>query len=235
MNIVSEGVRTPSLRLFDYRGYRQAYYRKSFGKESSEMTEKEMEKMIDKMCYLYIKSFVWVYEYYCNGILSWGWYYPYHYAPLMKDLMRTVESYSKIHSSETFFNELRKFDSDRPAPPFQHLLCVLPPRSASLLPKHLSHLLSESSPLGKKGYFPKTWTIDYEGKTAEYMAISILTFANVSFVREIYEQTYNPRKRYIRNERPEGIGYVFSSSSEQMIYRCKFETLKINVKCDIKY
>ena len=34
----------------------------------------------------YIKGLVWTMRYYYTAVPDWGWYYPYHHAPLMQDI-----------------------------------------------------------------------------------------------------------------------------------------------------
>ena len=34
----------------------------------------------------YMLGLSWIMQYYCKGCVSWEWYYPQHYAPLLRDL-----------------------------------------------------------------------------------------------------------------------------------------------------
>ena len=34
----------------------------------------------------YMLGLSWIMRYYCKGCVSWDWYYPQHYAPLLRDL-----------------------------------------------------------------------------------------------------------------------------------------------------
>ena len=63
----------------------------------------------------------WVMEYYYRGVVSWDWFYPHHYAPMISDM--------------TGLAQIRvAFEPGQPFRPFQQLLAVLPAASAKLLP-----------------------------------------------------------------------------------------------------
>lgn len=38
---------------------------------------------INDMCYQYLRGMCWVCTYYCNELTDWGYFYPYHGAPLI--------------------------------------------------------------------------------------------------------------------------------------------------------
>jgi len=73
-------------------------------------------------CCEYIRAIQWVLLYYYKGVSSWGWFYPFHYAPFASDL-------------KSFTNFKIEFDKGQPFKPFEQLLAVLPSQSRKLLPK----------------------------------------------------------------------------------------------------
>jgi len=83
----------------------------------------------------YITGLQWVLHYYYQGVTSWSWFFPYHYAPMMSDLV-DLESLNLEYSM------------GKPFRPFEQLLAVLPPASMKHLPSAFHvfspHFLSAS-------------------------------------------------------------------------------------------
>jgi 5'-3' exoribonuclease 1 len=79
----------------------------------------------------YIEGLQWVLYYYYTGIKHWGWYYPYHYPPMISDLKNIVSIIGK--------NKIESFDDiveeNKPFFPMQQLLAILPMASRKILPE----------------------------------------------------------------------------------------------------
>ena len=56
------------------------YYLKKMGITPSDRVS------IERVCQEYMLGLTWIMKYYCKGCVSWDWYYPQHYAPLLRDL-----------------------------------------------------------------------------------------------------------------------------------------------------
>lgn len=61
----------------------------------------------------YVRAIQWNLNYYYNGVCSWSWYYPHHYAPYISD----IHDFSGLNL---------EFEMGEPFLPYQQLLAVLP-------------------------------------------------------------------------------------------------------------
>ena len=163
-------------RTLDFSSYRESYYLKTIGPDFS-------PEDIQKMCQDYLKSFLWILEYYVHGLPSWEWAYRWHYAPLMRDFSLFLQGLSQED-----FKNISTFKMKGASLPFVQLLSVLPPSSARLLPPSYRKLMKPKSVLSKLGYYPCDFEIDYEGKIKEYQGIAILPFVNHDQVKGVYSK-----------------------------------------------
>jgi 5'-3' exonuclease len=112
----------------------------------------------------YAEGLCWVMRYYYEGCCSWGWFFPYHYAPFATDIAEAIDP------DEPFEPEL-----GTPFLPFEQLMAVLPPRSASALPNALAEIMRDpSSELAD--CYPVDFQIDLNGKKFAWQAVVLLPF-----------------------------------------------------------
>ena len=148
----------------DIEKYKEDYFTNSFPPETVEK----------KLCHDYIEGMQWVLSYYTRGVPNWKWYFPYHYAPPASVIAQ--------HTSTFTFPQYPRTIS---ATPFQQLLCVLPPKSANLIPYPLCNLLTdEKSPLRR--FCPDDFEIDLSGKRREWEGIVILPMVDFRIVYVCY-------------------------------------------------
>jgi len=130
----------------------------------------------------YIQGLVWNLEYYYKGCVSWEWFYPYHYGPMLSDLIDINNLLSEI----SFFGNDNKNVADgvrrvagQPLRPFEQLLGCLPPSSSYLLPEPYRWLMtSPESPLIDS--YPESFTVDMNGKRWPWEAVTLLPFIDVN-------------------------------------------------------
>jgi 5'-3' exoribonuclease 1 len=126
------------------------------------------------VCHQYLEGLQWVLSYYTRGVPSWKWYFPHLYAPPASLLAQHVDTF-----------KFPTYTRTTPSTPFQQLLCVLPPKSANLLPKVLGDLLTDpDSPLRK--YCPETFEIDITGVRRAWEGIAVLPMIDFDLFRDCY-------------------------------------------------
>ena len=64
-------------------GWKQRYYEQKFG-ISDEAGQRELMADLRRS---YVEGLAWVMRYYFDGVASWRWFYPFHYAPFASDLV----------------------------------------------------------------------------------------------------------------------------------------------------
>ncbi|KAK7263445.1 hypothetical protein RJT34_31035 [Clitoria ternatea] len=134
-------------------GYKERYYNVKFSVEGPTDIESKRKEIVLK----YTEGLLWVLQYYFSGVASWTWFYPFHYGPFASDLRGM--SQVKV-----------KFEKGVPFLPLDQLLSVLPPGSASALPKAYAQLmLDENSRL--IDLYPQDFEVDTEGKRFMWQAI----------------------------------------------------------------
>ena len=150
--------------IVDINKYKTEYFISSFPDDTNEK----------KLCHDYLEGMQWVLSYYTRGVSNWKWNFRYHYAPCASVLSNHVASFRFPVYGRTI-----------PSTPFQQLLCVLPPKSANLIPEPLASLLTnENSPLKKQ--CPEHFEIDLRGKRKEWEGIVILPMVDFNLVRDCY-------------------------------------------------
>jgi len=118
---------------------------------------------MDKLVRSYIEGIQWVLYYYYNGVASWGWFYPYHYAPMISDL-KNLERFSDL-----------KFDLGSPFKAYEQLMGVLPSLSKQLLPAAYRDLMTDpTSPI--IDFYPTDFELDMNGKKQDWEAVVKIPF-----------------------------------------------------------
>jgi 5'-3' exoribonuclease 2 len=113
----------------------------------------------------YIMGLCWVMKYYYEGVPSWKWYYPFHYAPFASDL----------RNIERFQNDVKKFELSTPFNPVEQLMAVLPSDSSHAIPNASRWLMLDSeSPI--IDFYPTEVPVDPNGKAMPWLWVVLLPF-----------------------------------------------------------
>ncbi|GBE79391.1 XRN 5'-3' exonuclease N-terminus-domain-containing protein [Sparassis latifolia] len=199
-------------------GYKERYYRQKFGVEYSDVAfRKEVTKH-------YVEGIAWVLHYYYQGVPSWQWYYPYHFAPFAADFVdvKTMDI---------------KFNPGQPFKPFEQLMSVFPASSRQHIPSVFHELmLNRTSPI--IDFYPATFQIDMNGKRMAWQGVALLPFIDEKRLLEAMSPRYpdmtDAERR--RNTLGNNVIYVYEEHSLypslEALYgkRKSKEPVPINVK-----
>lgn len=185
-----------------------AYYSEKF-----HVPKENIDQFKKQIRYAYLEGLAWVFAYYYEGVPSWDWYYPYHYAPLALDL---------IGAEDAEFT----FEMGAPYNPIEQLMSVLPRQSSHALPKCLRPLLSDPDSEIIDMY-PIDFKLDVNGNRFAWMGVNLLPFPDgerlLAAVRK-HESKFNEEEK-IRNQR--GKEQILVSTTE-------YEVLLTSVKDSYK-
>lgn len=140
------------------------YYKDKFGIGFGPVASKEDGELLRALVQSYAEALQWVMLYYFRGVPSWGWFFPFHYAPMASDM--------------TGLPDLTiAFALGAPFKPFQQLLGCLPAASSGFLPASYAALMKEPwSPL--LSFYPDVAhiKIDQNGKRNPWEAVTLIPF-----------------------------------------------------------
>ena len=149
------------------------------------------------LCAEYVRGLVWVLRYYYQGVPSWEWYYPHHYAPPASDLI----DLARLVGGRTGFNVGEPFQ------PLEQLMAVLPPRSAKALPPPLAQLMQPPSPLSH--LYPRELKLDRNGSGQLWKAVVVLPFIERGPLRAEVERAKAAIDEEARARNRFGYAYLF--------------------------
>ena len=152
------------IRLWE-SGAKERYYRTKFQVSLNDAP------FIDGLVSEYLRGLCWVLEYYYQGVPSWSWYFPYHYAPFASDF-GAVDVAAVDVSFAPDSTSLK---------PLEQLLAVFPPASGALIPAPLANLMTAHDSAISK-FYPDEFKVDKNGFRHDWQGVTLLPFLDVDKV-----------------------------------------------------
>eukprot|EP01055_Gregarina_sp_Pseudo9_P000892 Gregarina_sp_Pseudo_9__891@NODE_156_length_3937_cov_17_817599_g143_i0_p1_GENE_NODE_156_length_3937_cov_17_817599_g143_i0NODE_156_length_3937_cov_17_817599_g143_i0_p1_ORF_typecomplete_len930_score196_22XRN_N/PF03159_18/4_4e97XRN_N/PF03159_18/3_3e02XRN_M/PF17846_1/1_1e93SPASM/PF13186_6/0_2zfCCHC_6/PF15288_6/0_14zfCCHC_3/PF13917_6/0_25zfCCHC_4/PF14392_6/0_9_NODE_156_length_3937_cov_17_817599_g143_i011473906 len=174
---VDDAVDDIELGAGDPNAYREKYYRVKFHL----LPNDDVEKCAQRVSEHFVRGLEWVLLYYYQGVPTWEWFFPFHYAPLATDIHR--------YGLLTQGNSFEGAGPGTPFTPLEQLMGNLPPRSACFLPSCLGQLMTDpNSPLCD--FYPKKFHEDPDGKRFRWQWVALVPFIDPDRLKA------EARKRY---------------------------------------
>lgn len=181
----------------EFRQHKNQYYREKM--KSQSVSNEQLQLYVRQ----YIEALQWILQYYYQGVPSWSWFYPHHYAPYLSDL--------------THFKHLKfTFQRGTPFKPFEQLLGVLPPTSRYLLPTALQPLMVDpESPL--LHFYPEDFQLDQNEKKQDWESIVLLPFIDEKLLLNSIGKYYTnlDANEQIRNQHLSSLSFKSSTNLHQ--------------------
>ncbi len=171
------------IRLWE-DGWKHRYYKVKFDIDEDDVDFRR------KIARHYTIGLQWVLKYYYQGVPSWDWYFPYHYAPFASDFVDIVDVETNFHLPTEPFR------------PFEQLMAVFPAASRSHVPEPWQNLMVDKNS-EIIDFYPEDFQIDLNGKKQAWQGVALLPFVDEKRLKktllEVYERLSFEEKR--RNTR----------------------------------
>jgi len=165
---INDPVKLGSDTMVEWRKRYYSYYYK--------VKEDEIDTFSTKMVLHYMKGLKWIASYYFDKCPEWDWFYPYHTAPFLNDILNYKDNFSKIN-----------FILGEPLTPFEQLLTVLPKKSAYLLPQCLQKIMLNCNS-SISHLYPSDFELDMIGKKKYWMVEPILPDMEINLIRQMFQK-----------------------------------------------
>lgn len=171
--LVNSVTRTTDVVSINMDTYSELYYKRNF--------EEGVTK--SNVSYEYLKGMFFVIQYYLSSIPTFDWVYPYHYAPLFRDIYNYLVENPKLNI--TFFYR-------PPLTLVETLASVLHPKSFYLLPEKVNELLTNRATIDDD--FSPDFTVDLEGKQNEYEGVPNIPMVSYDKIKMLLQSLKIPNK-----------------------------------------
>lgn len=159
---------------------KEYYYTEKFKIDIAQNPE-EYKKIVKS----YLEGIQFLLKYYYKGCPSYSWFYPYHFPPLIIDLL-DVKFVTEIVSSD-FLN----FEVGEPYDPFHHLITTVPIKEMTdLLPDSITCIITDKDSI-LNSFYPEKFELDCFGARYEKGYIPIIPIIPHEILLEKYSSVKN--------------------------------------------
>lgn len=158
--------------LVAFQNWKKGYYLAKLEVDLSSHKEAlHMSESLLPILKAYLAGLQWIMGYYYEGVPSWSWFYPYHYAPFASDLAAFL-------LGSTGFSV--DFSKSQPLQPLEQLLAVLPSASHKLVPTAFASLMTDPMASPIIDFYPLEFEADLNGKKNAWEAVVKIPFIDES-------------------------------------------------------
>jgi 5'-3' exoribonuclease 2 len=184
-------------------GWKERYYKVKF-----DVSEQDHE-FRRKVARHYAIGLQWVLKYYYQGVPSWGWYFPYHYAPFASDFVDIADAITDFDKPSQPFN------------PFEQLMAVFPAGSKQHVPQQWQFLMNDPhSPI--IDFYPEDFQVDLNGKKQSWQGVALLPFVDEKRLMKAIEPLIEKLDPEQRKRNTRGNDRIFVRKSHSL-----YESLKV--------
>jgi 5'-3' exoribonuclease 2 len=192
---VDEDANDP-VRLWE-EGWKQRYYKVKFDVHEDDLDFRY------KVAKHYAIGLLWVLKYYYQGVPSWNWYFPYHYAPFASDFVNIDEIDTNLE------------DDSEPFKPFEQLMAVFPAASRRHIPEPWQSLMTDTnSPI--IDFYPEDFQIDLNGKKQSWQGVALLPFVDEKRLKETLVPYYDQLSPEEKKRNRRGNDRIFLRKGHQL-------------------
>ncbi len=178
-------------------GWKQRYYKVKFDVSEDDIDFRR------KVARHYAIGLQWVLKYYYQGVPSWNWYFPYHYAPFASDFI-------DINDAITDFDK-----PSQPFNPFEQLMAVFPAASKKHVPEQWQILMTDpNSPI--IDFYPEDFAVDLNGKKQSWQGVALLPFVDEKRLMKAIEPLYGKLNEEQQKRNTRGNDRIFVRKSHTL-------------------
>lgn len=115
---------------------------------------------VSLICEQYVDGLYWIYAYYIQRVVPKNWYYGFNYSPLIVDIVNYITMQGSLIEAAVKGRMERAMEFPVQMDPELHLIAVLPPANASLIPREEVRRIVFEPAFGVQYMFPWDHTVD---------------------------------------------------------------------------